>query len=61
MMYDPLLTRRQVAMQLSVHTETIKRMEKRGEIEAIRINSKNVRYRSSELDRLIQQAVVPRR
>jgi len=60
MSYDPLLTRRQVADLLSVHPETIKRMEKRGEIAAVRLNSRNVRYRASEIDALIARATVPR-
>ena len=54
---EKLLTRKQVADRRGVCVETIKRMEKRGELQAIRFNRKNVRYRLSDIERLEAQAI----
>lgn len=51
-----LLTRAEVASLLHVHTETVKRMEHRGELGSIRLNSRTVRYHPFEIRRFIQTA-----
>ena len=53
---DVLLSRRQVAVMLGVSTETIKRRERDGLLKAIRFNSRLVRYRRADVERMINEA-----
>jgi len=55
---QPLLTRAEFAKALSLCTHSIQRMERRGLIKAIRINSRVIRYPVCELERLLQEATV---
>ena len=50
-----LLTRKQVAQHLGVHTETIKRYQQRGTLPAIVINSRVTRYDPADVEKLIQE------
>jgi excisionase family DNA binding protein len=58
---SPLLSRRQVADILNFHTETIKRMEKRGDLPAVRIGSRSVRYHPDAVDSLIRRSIVSKK
>jgi hypothetical protein len=51
-----LLTRADFARALNLCSHSIQRMERRGLIRAIRINSRVIRYPISELERLLQEA-----
>lgn len=53
---EELLTRRQVARRCQTCTHTIMRWERRGLIKSIRINARVLRYRRSEVERLLQHA-----
>jgi predicted site-specific integrase-resolvase len=53
-----LLTRKRAALRLAVCTETIKRLEKRGRLPAVRINSRTVRYRTEDIEKLIRESLV---
>ncbi len=48
-----LLSRRQVARLLGVHTETIKRYQRRGLLPAIVLNSRLVRYERIAVEKLL--------
>jgi len=50
---ERLLTRKDVASLLSVHTETVKRMAKRGELKEIVIRRNLVRYNPTQVAALI--------
>jgi predicted site-specific integrase-resolvase len=50
-----LLTRRQVAQLLAVSTESIKRYERRGALRSIRLNSRVIRYRPEDVQRMIEE------
>ena len=54
--YPELLSRRQVAARLSVSIETIKRMQRRGLLQPIILNARLLRYRATDIDRLISEA-----
>ena len=54
---ERLLSRRQVAARHGVSVETIKRLEKKGLLQAIRFNQRLIRYRLSDLLTYEQQAV----
>jgi len=53
---DALLSRRQVAALLGVSTETIKRADRSGRLKALRFNSRLVRYRRADVERMINEA-----
>ena len=48
-----LLRPKEAAKKLGVTTQTLREMEKRGEIEAVRLPSKRRRYRSSDISRFM--------
>lgn len=51
-----LLTRKDVARRMSVHTNSVKNWQRKGQIAAVIINSRVVRYEESEVERLIQES-----
>jgi len=53
---DHFLSRRAVAARFSVCTETVKRWEQRGMLKPIRLNSRLVRYRLSDVLKMEEQA-----
>ncbi len=53
-----LMSRREVASMLGVHTETIKRYQRKGLLPAIVFNSRLIRYERTEVERLIQEGRV---
>ena len=53
-----LLKRREVAERLGVHTETVKRYQRRGILPAIVLNSRVTRYELSAVERLINEGRV---
>ena len=53
---EQLLTRRRVADRFDVSTETIKRWTRAGKLNPLRFNSRNVRYKLSEILAIEQQA-----
>ncbi|HPY31120.1 MAG TPA: helix-turn-helix domain-containing protein [Verrucomicrobiota bacterium] len=48
-----LLSRKQTADLLGVSTRTLRRMERRGELDPIRISSRLVRYSASQIRELL--------
>lgn len=59
--YDPtipevLLSRRDVAARLTVSVETVKRREREGLLPAVRFNSRLIRYRLKDVEKLIEEA-----
>ena len=53
-----LISRKDVALLFGLHTETIKRWERRGCLTAIKVNSRLVRYRFTEVQNLIISSTV---
>ena len=53
-----LMSRREVASMLGVHTETIKRYQRKGLLPAIVFNSRLIRYERTEVERLIQDGKI---
>jgi len=53
-----LLSRRQVAAMMGLHTETIKRYQRRGILPAIVLNSRVTRYDPADVERLINEGRV---
>ena len=53
-----LMTRREVAERLGVHTETIKRYQRRGRLPAVVLNSRVTRYEQAAVERLINEGRV---
>jgi predicted site-specific integrase-resolvase len=51
-----LLTRRQVAELLAVSTESVKRYTRRGLLPSIKLNSRVIRYRPEDVQRMIEAA-----
>ena len=51
------LSRRQVAQLAGVHTETIKRAQRRGDLPAIVLNSRLTRYRERDVIRWLDAKV----
>lgn len=51
-----LLTRRQLADRLQLCTHSIRRLELRGALRALRINGRVVRYDVNEIERFLAQA-----
>jgi predicted DNA-binding transcriptional regulator AlpA len=55
----PLLyTARQVAEILSCHPKTVSRLALRGQLPRVILNSRSVRYRASDVNRLIETSTV---
>jgi predicted site-specific integrase-resolvase len=54
---EVLLSRAQTANRFGVCIQTIKRMEKRGQLQAVRFNSRNIRYRLSDIEKLEVEAM----
>ena len=54
----PLLSRKEVARFLGCHIETVKRMQRRGQLPAIILNSRLIRYERADVERLIQEGRV---
>jgi excisionase family DNA binding protein len=50
---DELLTRREAATLLKVHTETIKRWQKNGRLPALVLGPTTVRYRRADIERFL--------
>jgi predicted site-specific integrase-resolvase len=48
------LNRLQVAAKLNVCLETLKRMEQRGQLHPIHLNSRVTRYRMSDIDKMME-------
>jgi hypothetical protein len=57
-MVPPLYTRRDVATLLACCTETVKRLERRGALPAIKINSRVTRYEQAAVEKMIAEARV---
>jgi predicted site-specific integrase-resolvase len=53
-----LLTRRDVARRAAVHTETVKRWQRAGKLQAIVINSRVTRYHPDVVAKLLADATV---
>ena len=53
-----LMSRREVASMLGVHTETIKRYQHQGRLKAIILNSRLIRYERAEVEKLLQSGRV---
>jgi len=53
---EHLLSRKKVAEILDTHTETVKRLTTSGRLRAVRLNCRNVRYRKSDVIKLIEEA-----
>ncbi len=52
---DELLTAAQAAARLKLHIATIWRFIREGRLQAVRLNSRNVRIRRSELERFVRE------
>jgi excisionase family DNA binding protein len=53
---DELLTVAEVAEQLKLNPQTIRNWIDRGELSAVRLGSRRVRVRSSELERFLSES-----
>ena len=53
-----LLSRREVAALIGVHTETIKRYQRKGLLPAIILNSRLIRYERADVEKLLQSGKV---
>lgn len=53
---DEFMTRREVAQLLKLSTESIKRYQRMGKLDAIVVNSRVTRYRRSAVDDFIREA-----
>lgn len=51
-----LISRKIAAEKIGVSTETLKRWEKRGLLRPIVFNTRLIRYRRTDIDRLVEQA-----
>ena len=56
-----ILTRKQIAEEFQVSTTTIREWERRGIVMGIRINSRLIRYRREDINKILQtaQSAVP--
>ena len=54
----PLLSRKDVARLLGCHVETVKRMQRRGQLPAIILNSRFIRYSRSDVEKLLRSGKV---
>jgi excisionase family DNA binding protein len=52
---DELLTVEQVAAELQLHPDTIRRYIREKKLRAVRLSSTNMRIRRSELDRFLKE------
>jgi excisionase family DNA binding protein len=50
---EHLMTAAEVAQRFNVHPETIRRWARKGELPAVRVNRKVVRYRPSDVEALL--------
>lgn len=53
-----LISRKEAAELLGVHTETVKRYERRGKLAAVRLSDRNTRYTMTSIQKLIVDATV---
>lgn len=58
---DELLTRQDVARLFKVSPLTVIRLEAAGKLPAVRIGAGSVRYRKSDVEKLIQDSITPNR
>lgn len=56
--HESLLTRKEAAHILGVSIATVKRWQHSGKLTAIVFNSRTVRYRTSEISRLVSESEV---
>ena len=54
-MNDELLTVEQVAAELQLHPDTVRRYIREKKLKAVRLSSTNMRIRRSELDRFLKE------
>ena len=54
-MSDELLTVEQVAAELQLHPDTVRRYIREKKLQAVRLSSTNMRIRRSELDRFLKE------
>ena len=54
-MSDELLTVEQVAAELQLHPDTVRRYIREKKLRAVRLSSTNMRIRRSELDRFLKE------
>ena len=54
-MNDELLTVEQVAAELQLHPDTVRRYIRERKLRAVRLSSTNMRIRRSELDRFLKE------
>jgi excisionase family DNA binding protein len=52
---DELLTVEQVAAELQLHPDTVRRYIREKKLKAVRLSSTNMRIRRSELDRFLKE------
>jgi excisionase family DNA binding protein len=52
---DELLTVEQVAAELQLHPDTVRRYIRERKLKAVRLSSTNMRIRRSELDRFLKE------
>lgn len=53
---DPLLSRADTAKLLQIHPKTLPRWERAGRIRPLRLTGRIIRYRRSEVERVLAQA-----
>lgn len=54
-MTEPLLTAREVARYLAVHTNTVKRLAKRGELKSYRVSTRgDFRFRREDIEAYLE-------
>ena len=53
-----LMSRREVAALLGVHTETIKRYQRKGLLPAIVLNSRLIRYERADVEKFLQSSKI---
>ena len=56
---NELMTRKQVAALLQVHANSVIRWENAGRLQALRLGPFSVRYRRSDVLKLIQDSITP--
>ena len=52
------MSRREVAALLGVHTETIKRYQRKGLLPAIVLNSRLIRYERADVEKFLQSSKI---
>lgn len=57
-MQELLVKREQVADRLQVCLETVRKLARSGELTPVRIGRRGVRYRSSDVDRIVAHGAV---